>query len=123
MLPESFEDETIKANIDLYEEKVLCIEFKKPAIVSIYVQEGFKSEYPQKDNQITINSNGGNIVNIPFELEIHKDGYRYMVGDMLLSKKAMHIDKTFFINDNQYSYIYDSSKFNEKELGELTQLL
>ena len=123
MLPEGFEDETLKAKIDLYEEKVLKIEFKKPAIVSIYVPEGFKSEYPQKDNQITINSNGGNIVNIPFELEIHKDGYRYMVGDMLLSKKALHIDKTFFINDNQYSYIYDSSKFNEKELGKLTQLL
>ena len=123
MLPESFEDDTIKADIDLYEDKVMRIKFKKPAIISIYVPHGFKSDLPQNDNLITINSNGGNTVDIPFELEIQKVGYRYMCGDMLLSQKGKHIDKTYLLDNKQYSYIYNSSLFSEEELSQLVQTL
>lgn len=123
MIPESYEDDTLQAHIDLYEDKVMRIEFKKPTILSIYVPRGFNSNLPVNNNLITINSNGGNTINIQFDIDIQKDGYRYMVGDMLLSKKMKHIDKIYHLDNEDYSYIYDSSKFDEKEISEIVQTL
>ena len=121
MIPESFEDDTLIADIDLYEDKTMLIKFKKSASISIYVPDGFHSDYQVKNNLITINGNAGNIIKIDFEIDIHKEGYRYMIGDMLLSKKMKHFDKIYNLENNQYSYIYDSSKFDEEEILKLIQ--
>ena len=42
-------------------------------------------------------------------------------GDMLLTKKKEKMKHEFFINKEVYSYVYDNSKFEEKELDEKVQ--
>ena len=119
MIPESFEDENIKVVVDLYEDKVIYVEFKKPGEISLYVPNGFKCQCPVKDNLLTINSN----TDVSFEIDIQKVDNRYLYGDMLLSKKKQHIDKMYYLNNKEYSYISDSSSFKQDELKDLIQEL
>ena len=42
-------------------------------------------------------------------------------GDMLLTKKKEKMEHELFINKEVYSYVYDNSKFDERELDEKVQ--
>ena len=123
LIPQSFKNEDIDINIDLYEEKVFNVEFLKPGTIQIYVPDGFVSEYPIANNIITISSDQPKKIDIPFELSINKVNQLYLLGDMILSQKNNHKSKIFNICNQEYSLIYDSSKISEEEMTNVEQKL
>ena len=123
LIPQSFKNEDIDINIDLYEEKVFNVEFLKPGTIQIYVPDGFVSEYPIANNIITISSDQPKKIAIPFELSINKVNQLYLLGDMILSQKNNHKSKIFNICNQEYSLIYDSSKISEEEMTNVEQKL
>ena len=123
LIDEGMEDENINVDIDLYEKKIIHLDFKKDLEVLIYVPDGIKTKFDVKDNILKIKGHKGESIDIDFELDVIKDEYRYLYGDMLLTQKEKHIDRLFKLSGNNYSYIYNSSLFSENELKELVQKL
>ena len=121
LIDEGIEDSNVAAQIDLYDKKIIKFYFKNDAEISLYVPSGFISSFETKDNFIKIVGKKGETISIDFDLEINKDGLRYLYGDMLLTKKDKHFGEIFKINGEEYSLLYDSSSFDEETLSTLIQ--
>lgn len=123
LMPQSFKNDDVEINIDLYEERVFEIKFLKPGKIDIYVPDGFTSAHKVKDNILSLESDAPKTINVVFDLEINTANNAYLLGDMLLSKKRRHVTSVFNIDNRSYSYIFDSSLFEKEELEKLEQEL
>ena len=123
LIPQSFRNKDIDVNIDLYEDRIFDIVFKKPGAISIYVPDGFESDYQVKNNMISIASNEAKKVSIKFEININKVNKIYLIGDMVLSQKDKHLCQVYNINGHEYSLINDSTLIDEESLKDIQQEL
>ena len=123
LIPQSFRNEDIDINIDLYEDRIFDIVFKKPGSISIYVPDGFESDYQVKNNMISIASNEAKKVSIKFEININKVNKTYLIGDMVLSQKDKHLSQVYNIDGHKYSLINDSTLLDEESLKDIQQEL
>ena len=123
LVADSYRNDDIDIEIDLYDKKVFKVHFLKPGSVSIYVPDGFTSNYLVKNNMITISSNEEKTINIDFELNINEDHHLYLCGDLILSQKDKHVGHIFDIKGQHYSYLNDSSLYEEDTLKDIKQVL
>ena len=123
IIPQSFKNEDLNVNIDLYEDEIFDVEFYKPGIISIYVPDGFNSDYEVKDSMIQISAKEPKKVSIKFDININKSNKVYLIGDMVLSQKNRHISPIYNIDGHKYSLIYDSSLISEESIKEIKQEL
>ena len=123
LVPQSFRNEDIDINIDLYEDRIFDITFKKPGAISIYVPDGFESDYQVKNNMISIASNEAKKVSIKFKININKVNKTYLIGDMVLSQKDKHLSQVYNIDGHKYSLINDSTLLDEESLKDIQQEL
>ena len=121
LIDESMEDECIKADIDLYEKGIFHLEFKKDLEVVIYVPDGFKSKEIKQSNFLKLNGNIGQVIDVHFELDVHRDGIRCLYGDMLLTQKNSSKTRMFIVDQKNYSLISNSLTMSEMDLNELVQ--
>ena len=123
LISQSFKNDDIEIHIDLYDEKVFEITFHRPVTISIYVPDGFESDYKVTNNFIKVSGEKEQTVSIKFELAINKSRQTYLLGDMVLSQKNKHISTIYYINKYQYSLIYDSSILTEETIKDIEQKL
>ena len=123
LISQSFKNNDIEIHIDLYDEKVLEITFHRPVTISIYVPDGFESDYEVINNFIKVSGEKEQTISIKFELAINKFKQTYLLGDMVLSQKNKHISTIYYINKYKYSLIYDSSILTEEAIKDIEQKL
>lgn len=60
-------------------------------------------------------------MNLFVSLQIKKENGLHFYGDMLLTRKDEVLEPHFLLDNQVYSYLYDSSLFTEEELKEKIQ--
>lgn len=121
-----YEDEEVAFLVDaeFYEGKRIQIEVKKASNAELFIRlpENAKVEgYPIENGWLHLSLNKKEKMNLFVSLQVKKENGLHFYGDMLLTRKDEVLEPHFLLDNQVYSYLYDSSLFTEEELKEKIQ--
>lgn len=94
----------------------------KPIVLKIRLpKDSFVEKYDINGRWLEVNLTEEKEYVFNFKNNINSQNGILFFGDMLLTKKKEKMEHELFINKEVYSYVYDNSKFDERELDEKVQ--
>ena len=116
-----YEDEAVAFLVDaeFYEGKRIQMEVKNAGNAELFIRlpENAKVEgYPLENGWLHLSLNKKEKKNLFVSLQVKKENGLHFYGDMLLTRKDEILEPHFLLDNQVYSYLYDSSLFTEEEL-------